>query len=64
MVDQVPHPIVIGLDDTRDTQGGYVPVCMSRLGAGADKIFCSIQTCFRQQGRQPKIVVICRGNDK
>ena len=38
-VDQVPLPLVIGLDDNWDTKGSHGPVCFSQPGAGSGKTF-------------------------
>ena len=36
-VDQVPLPLVIGLDDNWDTKGSHGPVFSSQSGAGSEK---------------------------
>ena len=57
-MDQVPLPVVIGLDETWDTKGGHGPVRFSQTGAGSEKSFYSIKLCFYQHGIQPNITVI------
>ena len=59
-VDQVPLPLVLGLDHTW-TDEGRGPVCVSQPEASSDKRFCTIQVLFRMRGEQPDIAVIFRG---
>ena len=62
-VDQVPLPLVLGLDSTWADEGSG-PVCVSQPSSSSDKRFCTIQVLFRQRGEQPDIAVIFRGTGK
>ena len=57
-MDQVPIPLVIGLDDNWDKKVSHGPVCFSHPGAGSGKSVCSIKLCFCQHGIQQNITVI------
>ena len=63
-VEQVPHPLVIFLDDTWDTKGIHVPVCFPLLGAGSGGEKSFIRICFRQRLIQENIAVIFQGTGR
>ena len=62
-MDQVPLPLVIGLDDTWYKKASHGPVCFSQQGAGS-KFFCSIKLCFYQGGIQKYITVVFGGTGR
>ena len=62
-MDQVPLPIVIGIDETWEKKGSHGTVCFSHPGAGYEKVFVPLnsasvsveynqilQSCFGEQG--------------
>ena len=61
--DQVPLPLVVGLDQTI-AEKGRGSTCVSQPKAGMEKRFCTIQVIFRAVGEQPQIAVIFRGTGK
>ena len=62
-VDQVPMPFVTNLKNTMAESGEDV-VWVRQNHSGLEKRFCTLQICFRPEGRQPKPTVIFRGQGK
>ena len=56
-MDQVLLPLVIGLDETWDTEGSHGPVRFPQSGAGSEKK-CFMKLCLYHSGIQPNITVI------
>ena len=63
-MDQVPPPLVIFIDDTRDKKGRHGPVCFSHPCAGSREKKGSTKVCFCQRVTQPKIAVMFRGTGR
>ena len=63
-MEQVPPPLVIGLDYTRDIKGSHVNVCVYQKCDGSDKNLFPIKLCFYQRVIQPKIAFISQGTGK
>ena len=51
-------PLLIGIDNNRDTQVIHGHVFVSHTGSGYDNLFGYIKLLFRQHGIQPNIAVI------
>ena len=51
-------PLLIGIDNNRDTKVIHGHVFVSHTGSGYDNLFGYIKLLFRQHGIQPNIAVI------
>ena len=60
-VDQSPLPFAIDTSKTYEIPEPGKKVWVAQPNPGASKRFCSLNTCFRPEGTQPRLSIIFRG---